>query len=979
VDISYQTPFDTLRKLAEKLKHINKYAIIFLVILIGLISLTIEAALELLHTGGSLWDALVIHVPKYKLYSRIMVLLSVICMGGWIYTYFDHVGAIKEGERFQASIFASIQDGLCVLDQDLTILKVNPTMEKWFQHALPLVGKKCYEAYFGRSEPCEVCSSRRTLETGETSIEVVPKIGTQGETVGWLDLYTLPLLDPDTGKIKGVIEYIRDITASKQAEESLQKEKDFFAALFNTVAALVVVFDPQGRIVRLNHAFEATTGFTLDEVRGQYFWDYFVAPEDLEKVKARFQKLQTGHFPGGGQKYLLTKGGGRRLISWSDTTLLNKEGALEYLISTGIDTTGRKKAEDLLRESEKRYKMLFDSAPDAILIMEAAGKNAGRIVAANQAAAEMHGYTVPEILDLNIAVLDPTVKISSNTARHQRILAGEWIKEEVTHWRKDGSEFPVEIHAGLMELEDHKYILAFDRDITERRQGEEALREAHQTLHALIQASPLAIYVMDREGRVQLWNPAAERMFGWKEEEVLSRLLPTVPTDQVTESKGLLKRILVGDSLHGLELRRRKKDGSPIDISVFTAPLCDAHGRITGIMAMNTDITESKRLKEQLLQAQKMEVVGRLAGGVAHDFNNLLTAITGYSELVLNFMDEDNPLRQDVAEIRKAGDRAASLTRQLLAFSRKQVLQPKVLDLNLVVDNLGNMLKRLIGSDIELVITPESNLGRVMADPGQIEQVILNLAINARDAMPLGGKLTIETANIDLEESYTRRHMEVLPGPYVLLTVSDTGCGMDQETRSHIFEPFFTTKETGKGTGLGLSTVYGIVKQSGGHIAVESKSGQGAAFKIYLPRIDGVMEPVSPPSQGTEDYRGQETILLVEDEDGVRQLVSTILKRHGFTVLEARHGPEALILTEQHQGPIHLILTDVVMPGMGGQELAQRLQPLHPGVKVLYMSGYAEETSLHQNLSDQGICYLQKPFEAHGLLHRVRELLDTPA
>jgi CheY-like chemotaxis protein len=375
-----------------------------------------------------------------------------------------------------------------------------------------------------------------------------------------------------------------------------------------------------------------------------------------------------------------------------------------------------------------------------------------------------------------------------------------------------------------------------------------------------------------------------------------------------------------------------------------------------------------------------MEVVGRLAGGVAHDFNNLLTAITGYSELVLNFMEEDNPLRQDVAEIKKAGDRAASLTRQLLAFSRKQVLQPKVLDLNKVVESMGKMLERLLPSDIDLAISPEPNLGRVMADPGQIEQVILNLAINARDSMPQGGRLSIATANVELDNSHARRLIEVEPGPYILLKVSDNGCGMDQETRSHIFEPFFTTKEMGKGTGLGLSTVYGIVKQSGGHIAVHSKPGEGATFKIYLPRISGVLESATQVSQqSTANYQGQETILLVEDEDGVRQLVSTVLQRHGFTVLEARHGSDALHLTTEHPGPIHLVLTDVVMPGMGGQELAQRLKPLHPDLKVLYMTGYTDYAHLHPDLPDQEIYYLQKPFKAHGLLQRVRELLDAPA
>ncbi|MEW6660386.1 MAG: PAS domain S-box protein [Thermodesulfobacteriota bacterium] len=961
---------------------VSKYKVVFVVILIGLISLAIDVAGEILFfQEGSLWDAFLVFIPRYKLYSRMALLLTIIALGGFIYCYFEQIGRKEKekGEHFQASLFASIQDGICILGKNLQILKVNPALEKWFAHALPLVGKKCYEAFLGRTVPCVECSGCRTLETGEAAGKIIPKLGAGGKAVGWLDLYSFPLLDTDTGKVKGVIKYIRDITAWKRAEESLLREKDFVTALFDTIGALVLVLDPQGRIVRLNQAFEAITGYTLPEVKGRHFWDYLVIPEDLEKAKARFQDPQTHRFPVKGQKYLATKDGERRLIAWSDTTLFNKQGAVEYIISTGIDITARTKAEARLRESEERYTMLFDSAPDAILIMEAEGEEVGQIVAANPAAAALHGYTVPEILDLNITALDPASSLTPYNGGMSHIMAGEWITEEITHQRKDGTMFPVEIHAGLMEMENRKYILAFDRDISARKAREEALRQAHQTQEALIQASPLAIYVMDPQGRVRMWNPAAARMFGWQEAEVLDRLVPMAPQDQTEESQALLKRILNGESLNGVEMRRHQKDGSPIEVSVFTAPLLDAAGRITGIVVMNTDFTESKRLKEQLLQAQKMEVVGRLAGGVAHDFNNLLTAINGYSELVLNFMEPDNPLRQDVAEIRKAGDRAASLTRQLLAFSRKQMLQPKVLDLNQVMENMGKMLERLIGSDIELAINLDSALGRVMADPGQIEQVILNLAINARDAMPGGGRLTIATANVDLEESYCRRHMETQPGPYVLVTVSDNGSGMDPETKSRIFEPFFTTKEMGKGTGLGLSTVYGIIKQSGGHITVHSKRGKGATFKIYLPRIDEAMEPDSLTSQSLEDYGGQETILLVEDEDGLRQLLSSILKRQGFKVLEARHGADALDLSAQHEGPIHLVLTDVVMPEMGGLELAQRLKPLYPEAKFLYISGYAENAPLHQHLEGQEICYLQKPFETIGLLQRVRQLLDEAA
>ncbi|MBI5238752.1 MAG: PAS domain-containing protein, partial [Deltaproteobacteria bacterium] len=339
--------------MAGNLKLAYKFKIVFVVILIGLISLTIDAALEILVFGqGSIWDSLRVLIPKYKLYSRMALLLAIIALGGFIYTYFDHV-ALKEknkGELFQASIFSSIQDGLCVLDTDFNILRVNPTIENWHAEAMPLVGKKCYEAFRGRNEPCEVCASRRTLETGEADGEIVSKIGANSKTVGWLELYSFPLLDPETGKIKGVIEYLRDITARKDAEGSLQKERDFIAALFDTIAALVVVFDPQGRIVRLNHAFEETTGYALKEVKGKYFWDHFSLPEDKEEDRDRFQKLPTGRFPATAQKTLVTKGGELRLIAWSYTTLTDKDGAVEYLISTGIDITARRKAEELLRE-----------------------------------------------------------------------------------------------------------------------------------------------------------------------------------------------------------------------------------------------------------------------------------------------------------------------------------------------------------------------------------------------------------------------------------------------------------------------------------------------------------------------------------------------------------------------------------------------------------------------------------------------------
>jgi PAS domain S-box-containing protein len=389
------------------------------------------------------------------------------------------------------------------------------------------------------------------------------------------------------------------------------------------------------------------------------------------------------------------------------------------------------------------------------------------------------------------------------------------------------------------------------------------------------------------------------------------------------------------------------------------------------------DITERKLLEQQLLQSQRMEAVGRLAGGVAHDFNNLLTAIIGYSDLLMMDASRSRSVLANAEEIKRAGQRAAGLTRQLLAFSRRQVLQPKVIELNAVVEDMDNMLRRLIGEDIELITVLEESRGRVKADPGQIEQVVMNLAVNARDAMPRGGKITIETANVELDDLCTRQHMEVEPGSYVLLAVSDTGYGMDKATLSQIFEPFFTTKEPGQGTGLGLATVYGIIRQSGGHIWVYSEPGCGTAFKVYLPRVEADADPQEVQGFRDELAQGAETILLVEDEHSVRRLAREILEMNGYTVFEAARGSESIEICENEREAIDMMLTDVVMPGMSGPELAAYLAPARPDLKVLYLSGYSDRAVINHGMLASGTAFLQKPFTPASLLNKVREILNS--
>jgi signal transduction histidine kinase len=419
-------------------------------------------------------------------------------------------------------------------------------------------------------------------------------------------------------------------------------------------------------------------------------------------------------------------------------------------------------------------------------------------------------------------------------------------------------------------------------------------------------------------------------------------------------------------------LVHRRKDGTLLDVEVSTDEIT-FEGRPARLV-LARDVTTRRHLEEQLRQSQKMEAVGRLAGGVAHDFNNLLTAILGYCQLLERQLADQESLQSDVQEIRRAGERAASLTQQLLAFSRKQVLRAALVDVNVLVADLEKMLRRMIGEDIELVTVLRDDAALVRADPNQFEQVILNLAVNARDAMPQGGRLTIETACVELDDAYAREHLPALPGRYVMLAVTDTGAGIDAETRTHLFEPFFTTKGVGRGTGLGLATVYGIVKQFGGYIWVYSEPGHGSTFKIYLPEARDEREPRAAPPPAPRG--GSETVLLVEDEATVRALARKALRAHGYTVLEARAGAEALDVRAGHAGPVHLLLTDVVMPGMSGRELAERITRAHQGTRVLYMSGYTDDAVLRHGVLERGTAYIQKPFTPDVLARRVREVLD---
>jgi PAS domain S-box-containing protein len=513
------------------------------------------------------------------------------------------------------------------------------------------------------------------------------------------------------------------------------------------------------------------------------------------------------------------------------------------------------------------------------------------------------------------------------------------------------------------------------------RRATAALRVSEARSRATLEAALDGIITIDQAGRVIAFNPAAEQIFAYRQADVLGHELADLivpPSLRDAHRRGLAQSVATGEGRlfdRRIEMTAMRADGSEFAVElIITRVVTDGQVCFTGFVR---DLTTRKLLEAQFLQAQKVESIGRLAGGIAHDFNNLLTAMAGYTGLARDALPADHPAHSDLEEVQKAAQRAGSLTRQLLAFARKQPIEPHVINLDALLRDMDTLLRRLIGENIDLVIQPTPDLGHVIADPGQIEQVIVNLAVNARDAMPEGGKLTIETRNVTLDTAYAQEHLSVVEGPYILLAVSDTGTGMDAETQSHMFEPFFTTKEQGKGTGLGLATCFGIIKQHGGYIWVYSEVGHGTTIKIYLPRVYEAAEVRQPVDEQVVPG-GTETVLLVEDELAVRVFAARVLREAGYTVVEASNGAEALHVVQEYSGMIHLLLTDVVLPQMGGKALATRLVAQSPSLKVLFMSGYADDAIVHHGRLETGLAFLHKPFSPAAVLRKVRETVDTP-
>ncbi len=635
---------------------------------------------------------------------------------------------------------------------------------------------------------------------------------------------------------------------------------------------------------------------------------------------------------------------------------------------------------------------ILETIPDAIVGVD----KTGTIVQVNKQTELLFGYTHDELIGQRVEMLIPERirqahdQHRANFAEHPRVRQ-MGADLDLHGKRKDGSEFSVEISLSPVNTEEGLLVLSAIRDVSARKKIEEELRKAHQELGArtdrqlyeyrtrlasIIDSSEDAIIGKDLNGIITSWNRGAQSIYGYSAEEMVGRSVAILaPDDRADEIPAILRKIRNGETVSHFESIRVTKDGRHLNISLTVSPIRDTDGSIIGASVIGRDITANKRAEDQLRQAQKMEAIGRLAGGVAHDFNNILGIITACGELLQSRIAAQTGATQYLDNIRKAADRGATLTRQLLVFSRQQVVQPTVVDLNQRLRETSKLLRPLMGDDVEVVVLNRTPSSLVEADPVQLDQVVLNLAVNARDAMPKGGKLILETSIVSFDEALAAQHTPLQVGKYVLLAVSDTGIGMDQPTARRIFEPFFTTKEVGKGTGLGLAVVYGIVRQSGGHVIVYSEPNQGTTFKIYLPSAEDKIQAAPEHETPLPAQRQGTRILLVEDDETMRMLTREMLQEHGYSVLEAKDGREAFELAFGNNEPIDLLLTDVVMRGMSGPELVRQLMSTRPDIKIVFMSGYTGELLAGHDIFQQGTRFLEKPFTRAALLKSLEEAL----
>ncbi|MCE9565775.1 MAG: PAS domain-containing protein [Planctomycetes bacterium] len=895
-------------------------------------------------------------------------------VGRWVGTCTDVDDRKAAATRFQAIIEKSF-DAVDLIAADGTILYASPPGVRLLGHPpeddVGLNG-------FDLVHPDDVDRVRgefeRLLATPGASLDSTHRLRHRGGHYLWVESRATNLLHvPAVG---AVVVNFRDVTRRKRAEEQSRVAAERLAAVVAAAPMAFWAIDRDGtRTLSMGNLLKKW-GLEPNEMVGSSVFEAGTCVPDMLDAARR---VLAGESPSG------VTTAGAETFEWWYYPLRGDDGAVAGGFGMALDATDRKRAQDRLRESEHN---LSEAQRIAHLGHWEQDLDTGRITASDETH-RIFGLPLREGLDTWEAwqgCIHPDDRPGRAAAIDRTLRNGRPYEAEYRVVRPDGGTRVVHSWGEVTQVGAGRprRLFGIVRDVTERRHADRALLDAERRLEHVVASSPAVLFTIRVEG-------GQFRDIGWVSENVVAVLGYRV--EETLESGWWMGHIhpedrdavvsqfgseIFSTNSFSTEYQFRHKDGRYRWIRGETRLLRDAAGEPVEVVGSLSDITERRRLEDQFRQAQKMDAFGQLAGGVAHDFNNLLTVINGYSDLLLGTLPAGDPSRESVAEIHKAGERSAGLTRQLLAFSRKQVLAPRVLDLTAVVAETASMLRRVIGEDVTLSTATAHGLWPVKADPGQVEQVLMNLAVNARDAMPTGGRLTIETQNVDLDETYAAAHLGSVAGPHVLLAVSDTGCGMTPEVLAKIFEPFFTTKEPGKGTGLGLATVYGIVAQSGGHVGVYSEVGAGTTFKVYLPRTEHASGVTKSHSALRVPPRGTETVLVVEDDAAVRTLTRHILGRAGYAVLEAAGGNEALRVAADHPGTIHLLVTDVVMPGLGGPAAAELLAERRPGLRVLFVSGYTDDAVVRHGILHDKVNFLQKPFAPTALAWKVREVLDQP-
>jgi two-component system cell cycle sensor histidine kinase/response regulator CckA len=836
--------------------------------------------------------------------------------------------------------------------------------------------------------PDDVAKAKATAESlirGESVKSCETSRFNRDGTIGYHSFSANPVLQGD--RVIGVEGFLIDITDQKTAEQERQKSEQRYRLIAENAADVIWLWDiGKDRHTYVSPSVHKLLGFSSEEIMAQPM--HFAMSTHSYEIVVRQTKERIAAVESGDEtartrmdeiEYL--RKDGSSVVAERVTTLISDDqGAVRHILGVSRDITDRKRIEDELWKSEQKFVKAFESSPAVTILAE--HQDSIRFILVNDAFEQVTGYRRDEAIGRTIQELglwaDPR---EFDEAMKMLRVDGKVRNFEFKFRRKNGDIGTGWISSELMALDSKTYSISTAIDITERKAAEEALRNSEERFYNVFRSSPAATIITDR-GRIILVNDAFERTTGHRRDEVIGLTVTDLGlwSDPADRQQEVIRELETYGYVRNVEHRFRKKNGD-VGIGLLSIEFFSIAGKQYAV-GTNVDITdrkvaeeERKKLEDQLRQAQKMESIGRLAGGIAHDFNNLLTIINGYASLLATKLDQRDPLWSNADEIRRAGERAAGLTKQLLAFSRKQLIEPKTLDLNTSLRDFEQMLRRLIGEDISITMKFDASLGQVKADLEQFHQVIMNLVINARDAMPHGGAIEISTVNAEVSEDEAASRVDTKAGQYVMVTVSDTGTGIDEKIRQHIFEPFFTTKEKGKGTGLGLATVYGIMRQSGGWIDVLTKLGVGTSFKLYFPRTGATQMHENREAPREPSSNRGETILVVEDQDPVRHLMITILERHGYRILEATSGEQAFEIAEKHSGEIHLLLTDVVLPGINGKQLSDRLNTMRPTMKVLFTSGFTADIIAHSGVFNYGMAFMPKPFTPDRLAAKVLEVL----